>query len=274
MKKINTLNVKQLRTEEDFGFLQQVAAETVYLPAEGGGGGEDDRPVIESIANDGPAARSSEGATPALTAAKDSFKDALEVFDDALKDSAGLSSAAAATDADNLRDASWRGANAYAKAMMAHPTEAAKLAAAEVKSLFDKYGDPTSLSQTEESGVMHNLIQDLKALDSSKLTAVAFSPWLTDMETRETNFLTAVKSRTEEAASRTIGIVKQSRLAADEAYRSLVEMVNALCLVKGEAPYATFIDHVNVLVDRQKTVLKSRSTKNAKKKEDDRPVIE
>ena len=269
MKKINSIAIVKLRTEEDFGFQQQVSAETVYLPAEG-----EDRPEIESFDDNAPAARSSAGATPALTAAVNGFKSALSTFDDALKDSAGLSSAAAATEADNLRDAAWRGANAYAKAMTAHPTEAASSAAAEVKSLFDKYGDPTSLSQTEESGVLHNLIQDLKALDGSKLTAAAFSPWLTNMETCEGNFLAASQVRTEEAASRVTGIVKQSRLAADEAYRSLVEMVNALCLVNGEAPYATFIDHVNVLIDRQKTVLKSRSTKSAKKKEDDRPVIE
>lgn len=269
MKKINTLNVKQLRTEEDFGFQQQVSAEIVYLPAEG-----EDRPEIESIDDNAPAARSSAGATPALTAAVNGFKSALSTFDDALKDSAGLSSAAAATEADNLRDAAWRGANAYAKAMTAHPTEAVSSAAAEVKSLFDKYGDPTSLSQTEESGVLHNLIQDLKALDSNILTNAAFSPWLTNMETREKNYLTAAQVRTEEEASRITGIVKQSRLAADEAYRSLVEMVNALCLVNGEAPYTTFIDHVNVLIDRQKAILKSRSTKSAKKKENDRPVIE
>lgn len=267
MRKINSIAIVKLRTEEDFGFLQQVCAETAYLPVE-----EEDRPVIESTDDDAPAVRSSEGATPALTAAKDNFNDALNAFDDALKDSTGLSSAAAATEADNLRDASWRGANSYAKAMMAHPTDATRLAAGEVKSLFDKYGDPTSLSQTEESGVLHNLIQDLKALDSSKLTAIAFSPWLTDMETCEGNFLTASQERTEEAASRVTGIIKQSRQAADEAYRKLVEMVNALCLVNGEAPYATFIDHVNVLVDRQKAVLKSRATKSAKKKDDDQPI--
>lgn len=271
MKKIQNFDATRLRTEENFGFLQQVSAETAYLPVEEG---EDDRPVIESIDDDAPVVASSAGATPALTAAKDNFKAVLDTFDDALKDSAGLSSAAAATEADNLRDAAWRGANAYAKAMIAHPTEAASSAAVEVKSLFDKYGDPTSLSQTEESGVLHNLIQDLKALDSSKLTTAAFSPWLTNMETCEENYLTSAQVRTEEEASRITGIVKQSRLVANEAYRSLVEMVNALCLVNGEAPYTTFIDHVNVLIDRQKTVLKSRSTKSAKKKEDDRPVIE
>lgn len=267
MKKINPFDLGKLHTEEDFGFLQQVSAETTYLPS------EEDRPVINSVDNDTPTARSTAGSSPALTAAKDGFTTALDSFDDALKDSTNLSSTSATTEADYLRDISWRGANSYAKAMMAHPTEVISQAAVELKKLFDKYGDPTSLSQTEESGVLHNLIQDLKAFDSDKLTATAFSPWLTNLETRQNNYLAAVQLRTEEEATRTIGIVRQARQIADNAYRSLVEVVNALCLVNGEEPYATFIDHVNSLVDRQKSVLKSRSTRNAKKKENDRPEI-
>ena len=43
MGKINTFNVKQLRTEESFGFHKQVETETAYLPNDS----EDDRPVIE-----------------------------------------------------------------------------------------------------------------------------------------------------------------------------------------------------------------------------------
>ena len=34
MKKILTLNIKQLRTEECFGYLKQVKAETANLPSE------------------------------------------------------------------------------------------------------------------------------------------------------------------------------------------------------------------------------------------------
>ena len=81
----------------------------------------------------------------------------------------------------------------------------------------------------------------------------------------ETAFLSAVSQRTEETAARQVGIVKEIRQTADNAYRSLVELVNALTVVNGEAPYATFIDHVNAIIDRQKTVLKARQT-NAKKK--------
>lgn len=270
MGKINTFNVKQLRTEESFGFHKQVETETAYLPNDS----EDDRPVIESLDENTPTVRNSVGSSPALTAAIDKYTTAVNTFDDALKDSGTVPGVAVATAADEVRDKAWRGSNAYLKAMTAHPDEAVRATAKEVKSLFDKYGDPTTLSQTEESGVLHNLLQDLKTLDSSKLTAIAFNPWLADMESSEETFLETVKVRTEEESTRVVGIVKQSRLAADDAYRKLVETVNALSVINGAEPYALFTDHLNVLIDRQKTVLKTRATKNTKKKDDDRPTIE
>ena len=94
------------------------------------------------------------------------------------------------------------------------------------------------------------------------------------MESSEETFLETVKVRTEEESTRVVGIVKQSRLAADDAYRKLVETVNALSVINGAEPYPLFTDHLNVLIDRQKTVLKTRATKNTKKKDDDRPTIE
>lgn len=269
MKAINIFNISRLRTEEDFGYLQQIKAETTYLPKEEA---EDDRPVIESENAEIPSVQSTEGATPALTAAVNAFEAALDDFDTALKESSVLSYSVIASDKDTLRDKSWRGSNNYIKAMTEHPAEATRTAAIEIRKIYEKYGDPTSLAQTEESGVLHNLIQDLQALDSSKRTAVYFDPWLDGLVESAKNYTDAVQQRTIEASERIVGIVQQSRVVADEAYRSLIEMVNALCLVNGETPYITFIDHVNILIDRQKTVLKTRST-NAKKKKNDEPIM-
>ena len=71
--------------------------------------------------------------------------------------------------------------------------------------------------------------------------------------------------RTEEEATRQVGIVKEKKLLLDTAYRNLVEKVNAMVLFHGEAKFADFIDQMNILIDRQKTVLKARATNNAKK---------
>ena len=232
MKKILTLNIKQLRTEECFGYLKQVKAETANLPSE-----------------EPPAAQ---------TAATTTFDSGFDAFDTALKASSTNPATATATATDDARDASWRGANNYLTAMCAHPTAEVAANAAEAKSLFDKYGDPTKLAQTEESGVLHNLLQDLEAFDSSKRTSLAF--------------LAAAAERTEADAARQVGIVKETRTAAEAAYRSLVDTVNALAMINGDAAYATFIDHVNAMIERQKAISKARATR-AKKEDEEKPSL-
>lgn len=260
MKKIQGLNFTYLRVEESFGYLKLVSAETPLLNP----GGGDDRPEIEMLS-----------AAPTDTAVN-AFKASVEAFDQALKDPGTTPATTAASNADQLRDSSYRGLLAYTKAMESYPDEAIATIATQVKALIDKYGNPTYLPQTEESGVLHNLIQDIKALPQESRTKIAIDPWLDDLEAKESAFLAAVKTRTEEEAQRLVGIVKQARLQAEANYRAMIELVNALVMVNGDAPYATFIDHVNALIDRQKTVLKTRKTINTKKKDknDDRPEIE
>lgn len=261
MKQIASFNIARLRVEEDFGFLKLVASETGNLPP-----AEENRPEELSMSASAPAT---------LTASVATFKNAVDTFDDALKDSATVPSTALAAEADTARDNAWRAANNYLKAMAAHPTESLRRTATEFKTLFDKYGDPTSLPQTEESGILHNLLQDLKAIGNGKLSTIAFEAWLTHLESCETSFLSAVSQRTKEEAARQVGIVKETRQAADAAYRSLAGLVNALAVVNGDETYVTFIDRVNVIIDRQKTVLKARQTNGNKRKEDDErpPVI-
>lgn len=243
MKKIKTISLTSLRVEEDFGFQKLILAETENLPSE---------------------------ETPsAQTAVVTAFATAFNAFDAALKASATNPATASATDADTARDQSWRAANAYVKAMCSHPTADIANAASEAKSLFDKYGDPTSLAQTEESGILHNLLQDLEAFDSAKRTSLNLDVWITDLQEKEDAFLAAAAQRTEEDAARQVGIVKETRTASDAAYRSLVDTVNALAMINGDAEYATFIDHVNAVIDRQKGILKARKTNNAKKKEEE-----
>ncbi|MDD2952682.1 MAG: DUF6261 family protein [Parabacteroides sp.] len=255
--KIKKFSVNPLRVEEVFGFLKQVQAEAKACFS----GSDSESPDEINLQT-----------SSLLKTTLGTFNNAIDGYDAALKESASIPSASVASGADAERDLAWRGINAYAKAMTAHPTEGTRTAAVEVKALFDKYGDPTSLSQTEESGVLHNLIQDLQVLPAEKRTALALDVWIADLGGKEEAFLAAMQQRTSDQSARVIGIVKQSRQVADAAYDKLVDTVNALALLEGEAAYATFIDHVNVLIDQQRTVLKTRATLNAKKAAQTPPV--
>ena len=256
MKQLSALNIARLRTEESFGYLKQVETETANLPI----GEETGTPSEISLLS---------ATNPVLEAKVNDFTTAVDAFDDALKASATNPATATATATDDARDASWRGSNNYLTAMCAHPDAEIATYAAEAKSLFDKYGDPTKLAQTEESGVLHNLLQDLEALDSAKRTALAFDVWMNDLKTKEDAFLAAAAARTEADAARQVGIVKETRTAAEAAYRSLVDTVNALAMINGDTAYANFIDHVNAMIERQKAISKARTTRA--KKEDEKP---
>ena len=237
---------------------KQVETETANLPISE----EEERPGGLSVM----------AATDSVLETKvNEFTTAVDAFDDALKASATNPATATATAADDARDASWRGGNNYLTAMCAYPDAEIAAYAAEAKSLFDKYGDPTKLAQTEESGVLHNLLQDLEAFDASKRTALNLDVWITDLKTKENAFLAAAAQRTEADAARQVGIVKETRTAAETAYRSLVDTVNALAMINGDAEYATFIDHVNAMIERQKAISKARVTRAKKKEDEEKP---
>ena len=93
--------------------------------------------------------------------------------------------------------------------------------------------------------------------------------WITDLKTKENAFLAAAAQRTEADAARQVGIVKETRTTSEAAYRSLVDTVNALAMINGDAEYATFIDHVNAMIERQKAISKARTARA--KKEDEKP---
>lgn len=259
MKQLSTLNIARLRTEECFGYLKQVVAETENLPIQE----ETETPSVVSVLST---------VDSVLKTKVDEFITSYDAFDDALKASSTNPATATATATDNARDAAWRGANNYLTAMCDHPTAEVAANAAEAKSLFDKYGDPTKLAQTEESGILHNLLQDLEAFDSTKRTSLALDVWITDLKTKEEAFLAAAAERTEADAARQVGIVKTTRTAAEAAYRSLVDTVNALAMINGDTDYATFIDHVNTMIERQKAISKARSTR-AKKEDEEKTSL-
>lgn len=182
MSKIQNLNLSALRNEEAFGFLQQVQAETKYLTDA----------TIESII--------------------DNLTTSLEEFDKALKESDKLPSVALARECDTARDTAWSGLNAYCKAVATyHPDADVKATAQKTYDIVLKYGNPIRLPQTQESGVLHNLLQDLNALPAEDRTKAALDAWINHLSECENNFLAAVGERTVEESARINGIVKPEK---------------------------------------------------------------
>lgn len=96
MKQLSTLNIARLRTEECFGYLKQVVAETENLPIQE----ETETPSVVSVLST---------VDSVLKTKVDEFITSYDAFDDALKASSTNPATATATATDNARDAAWRG---------------------------------------------------------------------------------------------------------------------------------------------------------------------
>lgn len=238
-KAIQHLDLTRLRVEEDFGFQKLTIAEVDKLPL----------------------ADSKPGYTLGLKTAVEAFRQAYGKFDDALKASATVPAAKVAAEMDAQRDESWRAMREYVKATMAYPVFDIAQTAAEVYDLFKKYGDLATLPQTEETGRLHNLLQDLSAIDSERMLAANFTTPFEHLRQCEKDFLVAAGERAAQEGAVEVGIIKQSRIAADAACRTLTDMVNALAIVNGAEPYKPFVEPVNAHIDRMKAVLAARRTK-------------
>lgn len=232
MKKLSAITLKTLRNEEAYTFHKEASALAATLQ--------------------------NEKVKPLATAYKAAF-DALSL---AIDKSAGQSAAKTAQDADAERDVSWQGANSYLKCLSTYsPDKAEKEAAATLYSLFEKYGNPVRLSLAEETGVIDNLIQSIEAQSAEVIKACAFSKWLADLKEKQEAFVSASRISVSEASAKVLGVVKSARDDADLAYTSLAVTVNALLVLDGASELSDFADKHNVLVEKQKAVIKARKAK-------------
>ena len=240
MKQIDSFNIARLHTQEDYNFhtrVRDLAQETLTL--------ESDKAMI------------------------DSYQANVEGLDAALKRSDKNSYTAALNQADSVADRRWSTSYAYVKAMAEHPNAEMAEAAAKLVAIFQKYGILTTMGFDEEYGRYANLLQDLAALPQETKEMLQFEPWLDAMDFAVAQFQELRKEKIKEDSTRVVCQVKDARLAADNGFKALVQRVNALVIVNGEAPYTAFIDQLNVMIADAQAMIASRSTKSAKAKEEE-----
>ena len=262
MEQIYVFNPIRLRNEEAFGFFKLVISLLPHLLKEA----EPENPDVVSVEG-GVSALSGSGEVinAMLEAPINAFEAAYQAFDVALESSTADSAEAKAY--EELRDRLWRSNNAYIKAMTAHPNPELAAIAERVKAEFDKYGDVTYLPVVQESGALHNLIQDIQAIPAQDRSKIHYEEWFNALDTAENNYLAAVASRTDVRSEKEVGAVKRTRIEAEAAYTHLVDVVNLLAKLEGDTAYLPFINRMNVLIAEQRSTLKARQTRATKAKE-------
>lgn len=186
--------------------------------------------------------------------------DALAVEDEALKISQKslLTDEIAKADAD--RDALYAGYKKAVEGFLAIPVADMAQAATELAQHLKDYRISTTDQLDKETGLLVNFIADLEGKFSEQVKKLSLTAFVTNMKEANERVRTLTLQRTNERMTLPVGALKSARLGSDKAYRELVQMVNALALVLGEAEYTPFIDYVNTeIVHYKREVLKQKA---------------
>ena len=187
-----------------------------------------------------------------VTAELTALQTALKAEDDALALSkANLLSGEIKT-LDTERDKHYKALRKAIKFFLNHPDAEQVKAAQRLERLLKDYNIDPKMQLDRETGLLLNLISDLETKSAADVTALALTPVVQAMKQANDKLREVTRARANDRAVQIVGQLKQAQHASDEAYRTLVQKVNALAVVEGEADYADFISKMNEQVKHYK----------------------
>ena len=207
-----------------------------------------------------------------VTAELTALQTALKAEDDALALSKAnlLSKDIKAIDAE--RDKHYKALRKAITFFLNHPDAQLVKAAQRLERLLKDYNIDPKMQLDRETGLLLNLISDLETKSAADVTALALTPVVQAMKQANDKLREVTRARANDRAVQIVGQLKQAQHASDEAYRTLVQKVNALAVVEGEADYADFISKMNEQVKHYKQeVLPKAKKKDDGKQPGDKP---
>lgn len=250
MKEISAFNIARLSHEEALEFFDHTQHNFQYLPQNSS---EPDLPEVQSVL------RALSLKSARLQKVVDKFNEAVAAFDAVVKLARKNPLTEKLLAADEDRDKAWMGSNTYINAMLNHPDAEVAAVAKIAREIFDKYGNPTRLSRKEESSSLHNLLQDIEAMESR--STIDFDPWYNWMKTTYEAF-EALRSERADLKDRTkIGLAQETRTAAEDAYREMAKVLNSVVVYEETDEYDPFINAINNEIEETSALIKSRETR-------------
>ncbi len=180
------------------------------------------------------------------------FASAVEAEDAVLKVSTKSLITDDLTQADQDRDTFYAGYKKAVEGFLHMPIADMAQAAKVLNQHIKDYRINTQAQIDKETGLLANFIADLEGKYAAQVSTLGLSVFVTHMKEANERVRTLIRQRVNERMGVAVGALKAARTATDAAYHNLVQMVNALALVNGDADYAAFIDYVNAEITRYK----------------------
>jgi len=174
------------------------------------------------------------------------LRSALAFFDAELKRSAKNLKTDDITDADNNLDHAYTGFKEVVRTMALYPpTEELRMAIKRVNQKIKDFNIDVTIDMSAELSLIYNLLIDLEGLLSADITLMGLTPWVVRLRSCYETLHTLLFERTNENAVLAPRQLTQARLAAEDAYRKLIQMLNAHILIEGDAEYSDCVVLLN-----------------------------
>lgn len=212
-------------------------------------------------------------ATPAalkVTELAATLKAAHDLEDLALKKIAKSALTAKIKEADSARRKLFRSMVNMVRALRDHFTKSISEAAIETLIPIDTYGNIAKIADAELTAALFNLIKDLKADYAEQIVTLGILPMLNEIERLNNTVIQLMDSRYDEISERSDLVLKDVRLAVDEAWLALCVKIDALNVVEDEEIYEDFIRKLNAVIERAKNIVAQRRGKAKAKKDEDK----
>lgn len=191
--------------------------------------------------------------TATLSAVWQSFVAALAAYDEAYAQARKWAQTEDISTLDTQRDQALSAFLNALKAMLASPNAQKQQGARQLTFIRDKYTLSASDEYMKETTAIQQMVQEMEASMQAQaaLAATGLDDWFLDLKQKNEAFLQKMNERTEAQAGQQKGIVRETRLKAEAAYRNVVKAINALAIVQvpDGYDYAAIIDRLNAEIE-------------------------
>ena len=162
------------------------------------------------------------------------------------------------SDADRTRDQTFRGSSDTVLAGQNHFDPEVREAARKLKIVFDRFGNVAQLPLNEETSAIYNLVQEVSEKNTDSAEKLGLIPWMNKLQADNQAYEALVTGGYEEEATKTELKAKTTRAEVDKVVRQIIERIEALMVIEGEAAYAEFVRRLNLIFDRYANTLAQR----------------
>lgn len=170
------------------------------------------------------------------------------------------------TNADLERDTLFRGFADAVKSALNHFNPEKRDAAKRIQVLLDQYGNVARRPYDEETAALTKLTVEMRTTYKADMELLGLTDWTQEIDNKNKAFDALMKTRYSEGASQTELRMVHVRADVDDAYRAVLNRLDALMLLNGTAKYEAFVKELNERVDKYSNTLAMRKGRAAKDK--------